>query len=157
MWASKMRYTSTIIIFVLSFVYACSSGEKNNADAGPKKKAEVTNPNGMSELSQIMEDWYAALKMAGDSIKVGKIANNIPAFDENKPLTAETSQPGMRKDNFKPFLEQFFFNYNNLRKATDGYSQASEYNMTVNACINCHEHYCHGPLVRIKKLSIADI
>ncbi|HLP11697.1 MAG TPA: hypothetical protein VK177_07150 [Flavobacteriales bacterium] len=151
-----MRYTSTILILILLFVYACSSNEEKKAEAC-KKPGEVTNPNGMSELSQIMEEWYAALKAAGDSIKVGKFAKNIPAFDEKKPLTAQTSQPDMRKDNFGPFLEQFFYNYNNLRKATDGYAQASEFNLTVKACVNCHEQYCHGPIVRINKLRIADI
>lgn len=151
-----MRYTSTIVILILLFVYACSSHEEKKVEAC-KKPGEVTNPNGMSELSQIMEEWYAALKAAGDSIKAGKLAKEIPAFDEKKPLTAQTSQPDMRKDNFGPFLEQFFYNYNNLRKATDGYTQASEFNLTVKACVNCHEQYCHGPIVRINKLRITDI
>ncbi|HYG53184.1 MAG TPA: hypothetical protein VD905_19930 [Flavobacteriales bacterium] len=152
-----MRYTFIFICTTLLFVYACSSSDGKKDTENCQKPTAVTNPNGMSEMSQIMEDWYAAMKTAGDSIRAGKMATNIPEFDKQKALNAQTSKTNMKKENFDSFTETFFFNYTNFRKATDGYQQAMEYNLTVKACVNCHEQYCHGPLVRIKKLAIADI
>lgn len=121
-----------------------------------RQQEEVTNPNGMSEMSQIMEDWYKQLDIYSSELKAGKKVQEVTPLDEKKIFTAKVSK---NKDNvhgeaFDGFTNSFFYNYHEIGKAATYEEQLKAFNLTVQSCINCHEQHCQGPIVRIKKLKV---
>ncbi len=149
-----MKLTYFIIVCVFLFVYACSSEKEKKEKTVCAKPGEVTNPNGMSEMSQIMEDWYTSMKIISEELRAGRMVKNVTSFDEQKVLVAKTTKTDLKKEQFEAFSHSFFYNYNEIVKASSLEDQRDKFNLTVTACVNCHEQYCHGPMVRIKKLSV---
>lgn len=137
-----------ICFFVL---LACTSPKPKTANE--HQKNTVTNPNGMSEMSILMEEWYASLQNTYTQIKNGKLApvNPIPTQEVFK---AKTSKSNVHGEQFDAFAESFLYNFESVQKATTLEEQSKAFNLSVTSCINCHEQFCHGPLVRIKKLRL---
>lgn len=146
--ACKIKHMKSAFIFAVVVLLVFSCGEE--------KKAEITNPNGMSEMSLIMEDWYNQLAEYSKSLKAGDQIKTFVPLDEKNIYTAEVSK---EKDNvhgeqFNAFTESFFYNYNNIGKGKNYAEQVEAFNLSVTACINCHEQHCQGPIVRIRKLTV---
>lgn len=136
-----------ICLVIAGIVISCGGNEQ-----------KVTNPNGMSEMSQIMEDWYNQLETYAKQLKSGKKIETFVTLDQQKIYTAEVSK---EKDNvhgeqFDGFTDSFFYNYNSVSTAPTYEEQVKAFNLTVKACINCHEQHCQGPIVRIKKLTVTE-
>jgi hypothetical protein len=122
-----------------------------------RDQQEITNPNGMSEMSLIMENWYKQLDVYSKDLKAGKMTADYAPLDEKKIFTARVSKS---KDNvhgpaFDGFTNSFFYNYHEIGKAVTYEEQVKAFNLTVQSCVNCHEQHCQGPIVRIKKLTVS--
>ena len=133
--------------------FSCSTKDTEIED---KKSTtnEITNPNGMSEMSLIMEDWYTSMKAISVNLNEGKLCNEISTIEEEKIFKAKTSKENIHGKEFDAFVENFFFNYKEISKASTVSAQVDQFNLTVKSCINCHEQFCHGPIVRIRKLTV---
>lgn len=138
-------YSKLIFLF---FLTSCYANEK------PQDERKITNPNGMSEMSLIMEDWYKYMKFAGDDLKQGRKAMRIHSIEDKNIFTAKTSKKNIHGKEFDAFVHGFYYNYSQISKASSFNEQVEEFNLTVNSCINCHQQFCHGPLGRIKKLIV---
>lgn len=151
-----MRSYVNFIVAALLLVYACSTEQRKSKDQKrPKvicKEPVITNPNGMSEMSIIMEEWYTNLENIFQKLSSGKQLNNIPDTEVDDIYKAQTSKPNVHSEQFDAFVRSYYYNYSQLSKAGSIKEQISEFNLTVRSCLNCHEQYCHGPMVRIKKL-----
>lgn len=149
-----MKYFFVFTIFILVFM-ACGGHEEKSAENNTTQ-VKVTNPNGMSEMSLIMEKWYQQLEVYTKQLKAGKMLDQFVELDHQKIYTAEVSK---EKDNvhgeqFDAFTDAFFYNYDNIGKAQTFEEQVKHFNLAVTSCINCHEQHCQGPIVRIKKLKV---
>lgn len=154
-----MKYFLFFISAAL-FLFACGSNKEEDkkaekdSSATCAKPSEISNPNGMSEMSLIMEEWYSELKKVNEELKQGKKAEAIRSFDFEKVKTAKTSKQDVHGDVFNGFVDAFAVNYNSIQSAATLEDQIKQFNLTITACVNCHEQHCHGPLVRINKLRI---
>lgn len=149
----------SLVLVCLVAVWSCGEQkqESNTGNTTNAQQTKVTNPNGMSEMSLIMEDWYTVLEKYAEQLRENKKIDDFKTLDHEKILTAEVSK---EKDNvhgeqFDAFSESFFYNYDNIGTSASYDEQVQRFNLAVKACINCHEQHCHGPIVRIKKLTVA--
>ena len=144
-------YKALFQILFFSLIIACSN---------PKKECEEQpiNPNGESELALLMRELH----------------NNTLDIKKNLFLNDSTNVNELSAD----FVDKFKYNYlairtasptdSNLRKNgiyngyADLYINSSEkflkynskknYNLMINNCIKCHEHFCLGAISKINKL-----
>jgi len=148
-----MGYTKISFFFILVFI-ACTSVEKKEEQA-PK----ITNPNGMSGMSLLMEEWYNLMTSYERDLRAHATITKFINLNEDKVRTAEMSKPKQyirEEQAFNAFTSGFFYNYHEIGEGKTFQDQVNAFNSTVNACINCHEQYCHGPIVRIQKLLIKE-
>lgn len=142
-------HSKFILALIALVLVSCSDKEKEK----PMTK-EVTNPNGMSEMSLIMEKWYTSMKSIAMTLNEGNVSKEITEINEQTIFTAKTSKENIHGKEFNAFVETFFYNYNEISKASSYAAQVEQFNLTVKSCINCHEQFCHGPIVRIRKLAV---
>lgn len=141
---------------IAAIVVSCSSGnseEKNSDSAAAACKPKPVNPNGDSELAIIMREmaeWTEACKAAIES------NGAIPG----KPQSIERIHTAKRTDET---IDASMFNsmatlYEGAVQSfitSDTSKRVTAFNAMVSACAGCHENFCHGPLVRINKMTIA--
>ncbi len=144
-------YKALFQILFFSLIIACSNSKKECEE-------QPINPNGESELALLMRELH----------------NNTLDIKKNLFLNDSTSVNELSAD----FVDKFKYNYlairtaspteSNLRKNgiyngyADLYINSSEkflkynskknYNLMINNCIQCHEHFCLGAISKINKL-----
>ena len=135
----------------MSFFFCCASPEEKETSV----KHVVINPNGMSEMSLIMEDWYVDMKNISDVLRDGKMySRNTPNMEKRNIYKAKTSKENIHGKEFDAFVQSYYYNYSQISNASSWGEQRDEFNLTVTTCVNCHQQFCHGPIVRIKKLFV---
>lgn len=124
---------------------ACNSDE-------PQRKQ--INPNGDSELAILMRDMFEEGMVVKQSVINGKdpkmklpyhhISTATPT-EEGKNTTTE----------YQLFAKAYEASIERFKNASDTDRPAAYQNMVDN-CMNCHDHMCRGPMVRIKKMYLSD-
>ncbi len=126
-----------------------SQKEKENTD----RKGNFTNPNEDSELTLLMREVFEKT----DKIKA-RIHQQQPLpdwyanyLDQLTEIHSATPTDKSIKDKtFFAFIKLLNQNAQELAQTPD----KEHYTQLVNSCIKCHQVYCPGPIVRIKKLYI---
>jgi cytochrome c553 len=143
------------ILLILSlsfFVFSCKketdkescSSEKNSKD----KKFEMYE---MSEMASLMEQMYVDNQRLKERIQKG---DTIGAFPNHflqihkAVMTDKTENDAFFKEQAAQFIKAQELIYEDPKNAKQHFNEG------VNACINCHEVECSGPIPRIKKLYI---
>lgn len=144
----------TNFCFLLFFLFSC---QPKHEQAGPKdgckkpekrKKFELYE---MSEMSLLMEQMYVdnqRLKVRiqkGDTI--GKFPNHFLKIHQ-----AAMTDDGENDVFFKKQAANFIRAQERIYK--DPKNAQEHFNNGVDACLNCHQVKCAGPIPRIKKLYI---
>lgn len=152
-----MRYL--IATFVCTLLISCGSKESSNnenaadsvavaKDSASGKKFEMYE---MSEMAMLMEQMYVDNNRLKERIKNG---DTIGAFPNHfmKIHSAVMTDPKENDDFFKEkaaaFIKAQELIYNDPKNAQ------KHFNDGVDACVQCHEVKCAGPITRIKKLYI---
>ncbi len=148
------------MILIVSFVcftsvifYNCTKKITNNNAKSTIEMGEI-DPNGSSELALLMRE------MDKDSWKIKEAIEknqNIINIKEKfaKLHTAKPTEVDKKDATYKIMADAFLVSIDNLYKAQTKTEKLGAYNMMVNNCLNCHKSACPGPIVRIKKLFIA--
>ena len=133
------------------FFTSCSDSVEEEICVQPV--ASSINPNGDSELALLMRQMY----FDADTIKQLIIKNEGNVTDEfiatlEKVHAANPTDPTVKTPEFEAFNKLLI----SQAKATqaDGNDKMSGFNALVARCIDCHQSFCPGPIVRIKKLEI---
>lgn len=139
---NKMKYTFFFISLLL-LLFSCK--EKENKDTDFK-----TRPH--SELAMLMLQMEQSHQDFKNQLEKGEKIQQLP-MDYNLLLTS--------KPTFASDVDSVFFHYakNYIKTANElvkAENQKEKYNQLVDACIQCHENKCGGPIVRIKKLYLKD-
>lgn len=117
-----------------------------------KKEKTDLNPNGSSELAAAMRDMVASLEMLRTEITAGEKPSPFNPDFRNLPDMEPTKGMIENPEVFAGLSKGFFVTWDSLYMPEANYKQ--QFNSLVNACVNCHESYCHGPIPRIQKLAI---
>jgi cytochrome c553 len=142
-----MKKLLSLVSFLLLF--SCAK-EKKADEKKPEKKFEMYE---LSEMAMVMEQMYVENQRLKDRILASDSIGQYPDFFE-KINSAKTTEPGQFDDFFKEQAVLFLETQKDIYKQKDEVSQKKSFNKMVDACIQCHEVKCQGPIDRIQKLYI---
>jgi hypothetical protein len=147
-----MRNKVLLLCFLLTF-FCCAKKESKAKDESCAKesKGKSFEMYQMSEMSTLMEQMYIdnqRLKsriMNGDTI--GKFPNHFLKI-HNSVMTDSTENDEFFKKQAKLFIKAQELIYQDPNNAKQHFNEG------VDACLQCHEVKCGGPIPKIKKLYI---
>jgi cytochrome c553 len=142
-----MKKLLSLVSFLLLF--SCAK-EKTADEKKSEKKFEMYE---LSEMAMVMEQMYVENQRLKDLILANDSIGQYPDFFE-KINSAKTTEPGQFDDFFKEQAVLFLETQKDIYKQKDEVSQKKSFNKMVDACIQCHEVKCQGPIDRIQKLYI---
>ncbi len=145
-----------IPILVLSFLISCNkkAEEKEACTSENKTDKDGFEMYEMSEMAALMEQMYVdneRLKeriIKGDSI--GQFPQHFLKIHESV-MTDSTDMDAFFKAQAKVFIESQEQIYKDPKNAKE------HFNNGIDACIQCHQVKCGGPIPKIKKLYIGEI
>jgi hypothetical protein len=141
---------------LLLAVYACSSEVKKpgaeEADASCKAPKEGLNPNGSSELAQLMRQMQSSADSARQIILSGGVPKKFPeAF--RKIHTAKPTDDDTKKESFNDFATHYL-NRLDLLYSSPPAEVRKNYTALIESCLSCHYDHCPGPIKAINKLKL---
>jgi hypothetical protein len=148
---------SILLILLFSFfsllLFSCQKKEatkveeeKCTTDKG--KKLEMYQ---MSEMATLMEQMYVDNQRLKERIQKGDTIGQFPQHFlkiHKAVMTDESDNDNFFKEQAAKFIKAQELIY------TDPKNAKKHFNEGVNACIQCHQQKCGGPIPRIKKLYI---
>lgn len=146
------RFFLLIVIICLS---ACNSKvEKEDTPVGEpseKKHEKKFEMYEMSEMSLLMEQMYVDNQRLKERIKkgdtIGKFPNHFLKIHK-AVMTDEQENDAFFKEQAAIFIKAQQMIYEDPKNAKE------HFNRGVDACLQCHQVKCGGPIPRIKKLYI---
>ncbi|MFZ4435127.1 MAG: hypothetical protein ACOYOR_01330 [Flavobacterium psychrophilum] len=141
-----MKHSILLLMLVLM---GCVQKEAKPECKAPKKKALTMYK--MSEMSALMEQMYAENQQLKASIQKGEKIGAFPSHFlkiHQAVMTDSTENDAFFKEQAQLFIaaqEQIYKDPKNAQ---------AHFNAGVDACIQCHQVKCAGPIARIKKLYI---
>jgi len=150
-----MKKTFLSLCFFISIILltqSCQETPKTETSA-KKESQQSLNPNGDSELAVLMRQMFEEAEKVKEQIKKGEEPKI--ELDHAKILSAHATEPEkVATQEFKDFAKMYLANIEQLKKANkDNVEMVFE--SLVQSCMSCHAELCPGPMVRIKKLTIA--
>jgi len=151
-----MRYFSILIAILIA---GCQSRDADKSVASRDSSSVEKNPvkgkkfemYEMSEMSMLMEQMYVDNQRLKERIKNGETIGEFPDHFA-KIHSAVMTDPGENDAFFKEQAQAFIKAQELIYK--DPENAQKHFNDGVDACIQCHEVKCAGPIARIKKLYI---
>jgi hypothetical protein len=156
----KFMYIITGCLFGASLLFSCSSSGSDEASESQNEELitreiaherAVENPNESSELALLMRDVNMMVQISKEMINEGK----EPLLEE-EPFTlihsAVPTELHVKDEGFFKFADvmvQSVKDFNNREIPA-----LEAHNNLVASCLACHQNYCPGPKVRIKKLKL---
>ena len=142
-----MKQFFCFLIGILVFT-SCQKKVEENQNTEPKEALEMYEP---SEMAMLMEQMYAhnlqLKQLISDNEKLGKLPVEL-----DKIYTAHFTDP---TDNDDFFQENAQIYVELQTEIYESKNPVEAYNKMVDACIQCHQVKCSGPISRIKKLYIS--
>lgn len=144
------NYFLYLLVTVLFF--GC---QESNKTADTKKEAEKDSSfemYEMSEMAALMERMYNENDAIKKQIEKGNVEiGNFP--DEYLKIhSAVLTDPSDMDAVFKEYAKKFIVAQKLVY--TESSDPKANFNNMVNACIECHQKKCSGPISKIKKLHI---
>jgi cytochrome c553 len=144
-----------LVLSLFSFTSCQKSAEKKevkqeekNCSSGKEKKLEMYQ---MSEMAALMEQMYVDNQRLKERIKKGDTIGQFPQHFlkiHKAVMTDDTDNDAFFKIQAAKFIKAQELIYKDPKNAK------LHFNEGVDACIQCHQQKCGGPIPRIKKLYI---
>ena len=137
-----------LLFLATIFLFSCDKKQENGTKHSGDKKFDMYE---MSEMSLLMEQMYVdneRLKqriIKGDTI--GKFPNHFLKI-HSSVMTDEQENDTFFKQHANAFIKSQELIY------LDSKNAKKHFNASIDACVQCHEVKCVGPIIRIKKLYI---
>jgi hypothetical protein len=150
----KVIVVILVLLFLALSVLSCQQKEnkKTEEKCEPKteKKLEMYQ---MSEMAALMEQMYVDNQRLKDRIIKGDTIGQFPQHFmkiHKAVMTDETDNDAFFKEQAAKFIKAQEMIYKDPKNAKE------HFNNGVDACIQCHQQKCGGPIPRIKKLYIKE-
>lgn len=148
-----MPHLRTVVLLLVTVLVGCfASIRPGDRGTGAFEEQELAPA---SELALMMR----AMAIHADSVKAAvKRDGDLPPYPKSFSgmLKAEPTK-GMHIDpiTFPTFAKDYQAKLDRLYKVKKG-ERIQAYNALVQSCANCHGTHCPGPLMRIKKMYVAE-
>ncbi len=118
------------------------------------KTSSSINPNGDSALALLMRDMHEdGLHTKQQLLNGGDIEVNVKYHELQ---TAEATEPEkVASQTYKSFATYYEATVQSLIESNDS-NKAEAYQTMVDACMQCHEQVCPGPMRKIKRLYLSE-
>jgi cytochrome c553 len=150
----KIIVVVLVLLFLALSVLSCQKKEAKATDekCEPKteKKLEMYQ---MSEMAALMEQMYVDNQRLKERIIKGDTIGQFPQHFmkiHKAVMTDETDNDAFFKAQAAKFIKAQELIYKDPKNAK------THFNNGVDACIQCHQQKCGGPIPRIKKLYIKE-
>ena len=145
-----------IAIFVMAiFVSSCSDSSQPERKTEVNKTSPAKKQNGVlyvpSELALHMRHMYDNMKLVGEHVGNGTQIPDSLLTGYETISTAVATNPDEIGPKFQGFAKGWLLEVETMRNEPN----KENYNNIMNACVNCHNAYCPGPIPKIKRLKIA--
>ena len=146
-----------VVICLAFFVLSCQKEVKKEEKKVVEKKCDTASSGKklemyeMTEMALLMEQMYVDNKRLKERIIKGETIGTFPEHFlkiHSAKMTDEGENDDFFKEQAKKYIVAQQLIYNDPKNAKQ------HFNNGVDACINCHEQKCGGPIPRIKKLYI---
>ncbi|MBP6558537.1 MAG: hypothetical protein KAX93_01955 [Flavobacterium sp.] len=150
----KVIVVILVLLFLALSVISCQNKEEKVAEEkcepAKEKKLEMYQ---MSEMAALMEQMYADNKSLKERIQKGDTIGQFPQHFlriHEAVMTDESENDAFFKEQAGKFIKAQEMIYKDPKNAKQ------HFNTGVDACIQCHQQKCGGPIPRIKKLYIKE-
>lgn len=150
----KVIVVILVLLFLALSVLSCQKkGEKvveEKCEPKAEKKLEMYQ---MSEMAALMEQMYVDNQRLKERIQKGDTIGQFPQHFlriHEAVMTDETDNDVFFKEQAAKFIKAQELIYKDPKNAK------KHFNTGVDACIQCHQQKCGGPIPRIKKLYIKE-
>jgi len=134
-----MKYFGLLVLFLV--LISCSQ----------EKEEKVFEHHEVSEMASLMKQMAHINEQLKERINNGEELGEFPANFE-KILTASMTKNQEMDDFFKQHAQLFLETQKQIYAHPE--NARDYYNLSIDACIQCHEEKCPGPITRIQKLKI---
>lgn len=141
-----------LFLLSLSFLLSCQNKEKEEAcESDSKSNKDGFEMYEMSEMAALMEQMYVDNQRLKEKIIKGDTIGKFPQHFERIHKAVMTD--GKDRDQFfEEQAQKFIIAQEQIYK--DPKNAKVHFNKGIDACIQCHEVKCGGPIPKIKKLYI---
>ncbi len=146
-----------IVVVVALSLFSCQKKEEKK-EVKKEEKKECTSGSGkklemyqMSEMAALMEQMYVDNQRLKERIKKGDTIGQFPQHFlkiHKAVMTDDSDNDAFFKEQAAKFIKAQELIYKDPKNAK------VHFNAGVDACIQCHQQKCGGPIPRIKKLYI---
>ncbi len=150
----KVIVVILVLLFLVLSVISCQKKDEKAAeekcDPKAEKKLEMYQ---MSEMAALMEQMYVDNKRLKERIQKGDTIGQFPQHFlriHEAVMTDESENDAFFKEQAGKFIKAQEMIYKDPKNAKQ------HFNTGIDACIQCHQQKCGGPIPRIKKLYIKE-
>lgn len=146
----KTKYISLLVIVLALIAGACNEGKKEGAEG---ESCSPLNPNGDSELALLMRKMAKLNEENAVALRAGK---ELVPYDGSFEKVIFTAKRSMKVEEgfYQGMAKAYIGHLNKLYAAGPGEDKALLHNNVVQACQDCHNQTCRGPLKRIDKMIV---
>ncbi len=135
-------------------VYCLLYGMMVIATSSCDEQPRIINPNGDSELALLMREMHTDGMKTKKQLVAGKKPEISVKYE--KLFTAKATEPAkVATPEYTAYATIYETAVKNFLERR-GNDQVESYTIMVDACMNCHQQICPGPMVKIKKLYLSD-
>ncbi|MDZ4747026.1 MAG: hypothetical protein SH808_00950 [Saprospiraceae bacterium] len=142
MKSARFLLLSAVILLQLGCISCSNSG------------AKPLNPNGDSELALLMREMHDDGMRTKKQLLEGKTPT-INVKYEKLTTAAATEPEKAASPEYAAYATIYETAVKNFLERS-GNTQVESYTSMVNACMNCHQQICPGPMVKIKKMYLSE-
>lgn len=142
-----MRNYFILIICTISLFFACNTNEVNSKEVSVMYKD--------AELALLMRSMYSQNEAWKQAILEDRFETNFPT-DFYGIHTAEATDQTIRNEQFTSLADAYLASSKDLIETEKSKKQIKKFNLSIDACIDCHNVFCQGPIDKIKKLYIIE-
>lgn len=142
-----------LVIFYIGIFSCQKKVEKVEDKECSTKKGKKLEMYQMSEMASLMEQMYVDNQRLKERIQKGDTIGRFPQHFlkiHKAVMTDESDNDTFFKENASKFIKAQELIYKDPKNAI------KHFNTGVDACIQCHQQKCGGPIPRIRKLYIKE-
>ena len=143
-----------IVLFSIILLFSCKKEDKEACTSETKTDKDGFEMYEMSEMAALMEQMYVDNERLKERIIKGDTIGQFPQHFlkiHESVMTDSTDMDAFFKAQAKVFIESQEQIYKDPKNAKE------HFNNGIDACIQCHQVKCGGPIPKIKKLYIGEI
>lgn len=149
---NKILFTAALLSSTI--LWGCSEEKVKEVKCEPKVEESTTSGKMYqpSELALLMRTMHEELLAVKGWVKSGEKIPDSLNLTYEKIKTAHKTKGMGEGPEFNAFSTIFLTRMDSLEKVQD----IETYNQMVQACLDCHNNYCPGPIPKIKKMKIKE-